>query len=68
MSKIVEYQIVTGYDPLTQKHSTDTLSRVVAHQMREGWQPFGGVAVTTTPLGASGGGENVIIQAMVKYE
>ena len=59
MSKVVEYQIVIGYDPLTKQQSLETLTNIVQHRLREGWQPLGGVAVTSS---------GTFAQAMVKYE
>jgi uncharacterized protein DUF1737 len=64
MGKIVEYQVVSGYDPLLQRHSTETLSNVVRHLIQQGWQPLGGVAVTADPHGT----DKIFVQAMVKYE
>jgi hypothetical protein len=40
-----EYQIVNGWDPLTKRHSAETLAAKVQHLMREGWTPQGGVSV-----------------------
>jgi len=67
MSKIVDYQIVRGFDPLARRFSEEALINSVRHLMREGWQPLGGVAVTIQ-MGQNGVSESLLIQAMVKYE
>jgi hypothetical protein len=68
MSKVVDYQIVRGFDPILRQFTEEALANSVRHLMLEGWQPLGGVAVTTTQPGQYSVGETVLIQAMVKYE
>ena len=57
MSKVTQYRIVDGFDPLTRRNTIEALTNTVVHLLRDGWQPLGGVAVN----------EGGYFQAMVRY-
>ena len=58
---IIDYKCVYG-------GSSIDFSFKVSSQIQKGWQPFGGVSVSTSICDESESAELVYAQAMVKYE
>ena len=62
MERPTEYQVVTGYDPITHRQTTESLAANVTRLLHEGWSPVGGVAAYVQD------GLPSFVQAMVRYE
>ena len=67
MAKIVDYKVVDGFDSLLQRQTLDTLQAKVQWEMREGFQPIGGVAISQTQ-DSKGSVHPTYLQALVRYE
>jgi len=55
MNKIINHKVL-------HEHDIDLISKSVLTYIKKGWQPFGGIVVIMSHLGA------VFYQTMVKYE